>query len=87
MLPALLLSSVAWAQQGVAVVDKLIAEDGGNLFYARSADTGKRYRVKFADCRVDPGTLFVVVIEPAKGMGTYSASGGFCRIVEFQPQP
>ena len=79
---ASLLALAAWAQQGVVVVDKLQVEDGGDLFHARSLESGKRYWVKLANCRAIPGEVFVVVVVPGKGMGTYSSTGTFCLISE-----
>jgi len=83
----LLIAWPAWSQQGVVVVDKFQVEDGGELFHARSLETGKRYWVKFAKCRAIPGEVFVVVVVPGQGMGTYSSTGTFCLISEQYPQP
>jgi len=86
LLTVIVASNLALGQQNATIVDKLVAEDGGQIFYARSTETGKRYQMRFENCTTWRGDFLVVVIEPGKGMGTYASNGGWCLITHMLPQ-
>ncbi len=85
VLAALVVVSASEAQQAAVVVDKLVADGGGHYFEARSVDTGRRYIITYVNCFAIPGEFFVIVVDPAKGMGTYATDGSFCLIREMHP--
>ncbi len=72
-------------QRNIAVVDRLLVEQGGDTFYARSLDTQKRYRVDLANCTAFSGEMIILVVEAGRGMGFYSNRGSWCLVKEMWP--
>lgn len=47
LLTVIVVSNLALGQQNPTIVDKIVVEDGGSIFYARSTENGRRYQIRF----------------------------------------